>query len=67
MITTYDPDADAFYARFAPAGAIVFETKEVAPGVMIDLDVAGQLIGVEVLSVTIRGKSVESVPPIMAA
>lgn len=67
MITTYDPDADAFYARFAPAGAIVFETKEVAPGVMIDLDAAGHLIGVEVLSVTIRGKDVEFLPPIMAA
>ena len=66
MITTYDPDADAFYARFAPASATVFETKEVAPGVMIDLDSAGQLIGVEVLSVTIRGKGVEALPIIAA-
>ncbi|GEM_PF-1190032 len=54
MNTTYDPAADAFYARFVPDGTPVAETQEVAPGVMIDLDEAGNLIGIEVLSVTAR-------------
>ena len=51
---TYDPKADAFYARFAPDGVEIAETREVAPGVTIDLDAAGQLVGVEVLSVVAR-------------
>ncbi len=54
MRTSYDPQADAFYARFAPDGTAVAETTEVAPGVMIDLDEGGQMIGIEVLSVTLR-------------
>ena len=47
--TSYDPEADAFAARFAPDGAVTTETREVAPGVMLDLDAAGNVIGVEVL------------------
>jgi len=35
MTTSYDPEADAFYARFAPDGAGIVETREVAPGVML--------------------------------
>jgi uncharacterized protein YuzE len=54
MRTSYDPEADAFYARFAPEEEAVATTEEVAPDVMIDLDVEGQLIGVEVLSVRLR-------------
>ncbi len=55
MRTSYDPDADAFYARFAPEGVAIARTDEVAPGVMIDLDADGQMVGIEVLSVSIRG------------
>lgn len=55
MRTSYDPEADAFYARFAPDGTVIAQTKEVAPGVMIDLDDSGQMVGIEVLSVRIRG------------
>lgn len=54
MRTSYDPEADAFYARFAPDGTPITETTEVAPGVMIDLDINGQLVGIEVLSVRTR-------------
>ena len=54
MKTTYDPEADAFYARFAADSATIFDTKEVAPGVMIDLDESGQLVGFEILSVSRR-------------
>jgi uncharacterized protein YuzE len=52
--TSYDPDADAFSAWFAPAGVTASETREVAPGVMLDFDGAGNVIGVEVLSVRLR-------------
>ena len=56
MRTTFDPDADAFYARFAPDGTAIVETREAAPGVMLDLDENGHLVGVEVLSITSRGQ-----------
>ncbi len=49
----YDPDADAFAASFAPKGACV-ESEEVAPGVVLDFDADGQVVGVEVLDVRRR-------------
>jgi uncharacterized protein YuzE len=52
--TTYDPEADAFAAHFAPAGAVAAETREVEPGVMLDFDAEGNVIGVEVLSIRLR-------------
>ena len=54
--TTYDPEADAMFIRFGAAGVISTRTKEVSPGVMLDFDEAGTLIGIEVLDV--RGRSV---------
>ncbi|HZH46269.1 MAG TPA: DUF2283 domain-containing protein [Roseococcus sp.] len=52
--TSYDPEADAFYVRIAPKGTPVAETREVQPGVLLDLDAAGQVIGIEVLDVRRR-------------
>jgi uncharacterized protein YuzE len=63
MRTTYDPSVDAFYARFAPEGVEIAETKEVAPGVMIDLDASGQMVGLEVLSVIVRGNGAYGTAP----
>ena len=54
MKTTYDPAADAFYARFAPDSTVIAETREVAPNVNIDLDTKGELVGIEVLHVRLR-------------
>lgn len=54
MRTSYDPEADAFYARFAPDRAAIAETRAVAPGAMLDLDADANLVGVEVLSVRLR-------------
>jgi uncharacterized protein YuzE len=54
MKTSYDPAADAFYARFAPDSAVIIETREVAPNVNIDLDANGELVGIEVLHVSRR-------------
>lgn len=52
--TTYDPEADAAYLRLAPEDIAIAETREVAPGVILDLDVAGKLVGIEVLNVRMR-------------
>jgi uncharacterized protein YuzE len=54
MQTNYDPDSDAFYARFVGDAASVAETRAVAPGVTIDVDAAGNLNGIEVLSIQRR-------------
>ena len=62
MRTSYDPEADAFYARFAPDGIAIENTQEVAPGVMLDLDHAGNLVGIEVLSVRSRHQGAATEP-----
>jgi uncharacterized protein YuzE len=54
MRTTYDPEADVFYAWFVPNSTMVAETHEVAPGVNVDLDAGGNMVGIEVLSVAVR-------------
>jgi uncharacterized protein YuzE len=43
----YDPAADAAYLRFSEAEIV--ESDEVAPGVVIDYDVDGRMVGMEVL------------------
>lgn len=60
MKTSYDPEADAFAAWFAPEVIKSDRTEEVAPGVFVDFDVAGNAIGIEVLSV--RGRVAGSYP-----
>jgi uncharacterized protein YuzE len=52
--TSYDPEADAMFIWLAPEDAKSSETREVAPGVMLDYDAEGRLIGIEVLDV--RGR-----------
>lgn len=54
IATTYDPEADALYVRLAPKGTAVEETREVQPGVMLDFDGLGRLVGIEVLDVERR-------------
>jgi uncharacterized protein YuzE len=51
--TTYDPEADVFAVYFAQKGAYV-ESEEVAPGVTLDFDADGRVIGIEVLNVRER-------------
>jgi uncharacterized protein YuzE len=41
MKTSYDPEADAFAAWFAPEGVTSERTEEVAPGVFVDFDADG--------------------------
>lgn len=47
----YDAEADAISVRFAPDGATYIESEEVAPGVVLDYDAQGRVIGVELLYV----------------
>lgn len=52
--TSYDPEADAMFLWFGPAEVKSASTEEVAPGIMLDFDAAGHLIGIEVLHVRAR-------------
>ncbi len=61
--TTYDPEADAMSVWFAAPGITATTTEEVAPGVMLDFDSSGQVIGIEVLGIRGRSRSVESAAP----
>src|SRR4051812_16881100 len=47
MKTSYDPDADALYLRFADA--LIVESEEVAPGIILDFDAEKRIVAVEVL------------------
>ena len=52
--TSYDPEADAMFVWFGPEDIKSAETEEVAPGVMLDFDSEGRVIGIEVLGVSQR-------------
>lgn len=43
----YDPEADAAYIRFS-AGTVE-ESEEVSPGIVLDYDKDGHIVGMEVL------------------
>ena len=47
--TSYDPEGDAMFVWFAPEGTKSASTTEVAPGIMLDYDAVGNVIGIEVL------------------
>jgi uncharacterized protein YuzE len=52
--TSYDPEADAMFVWFAQEETKSVETQEVAPGIMLDFDSTGRVIGIEVLDVSKR-------------
>ncbi|HTT79166.1 MAG TPA: DUF2283 domain-containing protein [Stellaceae bacterium] len=52
--TSYDPDADAMFVWFGPEGIKAVGTEEVAPGVILDFDANGDVVGIEVLHVRRR-------------
>jgi uncharacterized protein YuzE len=57
--TTYDPEADALSVWFAAPGVVAAATEEAAPGIMLDFDADGQVIGIEVLGVRQRMRSAQ--------
>ena len=71
MHTSYDPEADALFLWFAPpphpGGTRPAGTEEVAPGVMLDFDAAGTVIGIEVLDVRARMRAGETAAGAAAA
>ena len=52
MKIEYDQQADAMYIRLR-AGSVA-ESDEVRPGVVLDFDVEGQVLGIEILDVSKR-------------
>lgn len=54
MCTSYDPEADAMFVWFGPEDVKSAETEEVAPGIMLDFDDNGEVVGVEILYVSRR-------------
>ena len=48
-----DPAADAAYLRLLDTSVV--ESEEVAPGIVLDFDAAGAVVGVEVLDLASRG------------
>jgi len=55
MKLEFDPVADAVY--FEISSAEVDNTKEIEPGIIVDYDKDGHVIGIEVLSVSKRDVS----------
>jgi uncharacterized protein YuzE len=45
---TYDPDADAAYVTLS--SAVVQDSAEVSPGVVLDYDDQGRVVGIELLN-----------------
>ncbi len=43
----YDPSANAAYLRFSEESVV--ESEEVSPGVVLDFDASGRMVGMEVL------------------
>ena len=52
--TTYDPEADVLNVQFGAPKAESDGHQEVAPGVYVEFDRAGNPIGVEITSVHLR-------------
>jgi uncharacterized protein YuzE len=52
--TSYDPEVDAMFVWFGPEDVKSAGTEEVAPGIILDFDSDGRVIGIEVLDVSER-------------
>ena len=52
--TSYDPEADAMFVWFGPEGVKSADTQEVSPGILLDFDGEGRVVGIEVLDVSER-------------
>lgn len=52
MRIEYDPEVDALYVRLSDSKII--ESEQVQPGIVLDFDEAGKVVGVEVLNASKR-------------
>ncbi len=57
MKIEYDPEVDALYVRLTEHKII--ESEQVQPGIILDFDEAGKVVGVEVLAVSKRSNDTE--------
>ncbi|MBP5985837.1 MAG: DUF2283 domain-containing protein [Azonexus sp.] len=48
MKLEYDPAADALYVRLNDQ--LIIESEQIKPGIILDYDEAGNVVGIEVLS-----------------
>lgn len=55
MNIEYDPTVDALYVRLTDRKII--ESEEVQPGIVLDFDETGRVVGVEVLNASKRDTS----------
>ena len=53
MKLEFDPQADAAYLEISDAE--IETTKQLEPGIIVDYDAQGQIVGIEVLSISKRG------------
>ena len=63
-VNTYDPEADAAYIYLGESK--ILESEEVAPGIVLDFDAEGRVVGIEILSastVLAPGAGLEIVAP----
>jgi uncharacterized protein YuzE len=54
ITTTYDREADVCYVRFGDGARSVATTQVVAPGIQLDRDAAGRVLGLEILQASTR-------------
>ncbi len=55
MKLEFDPEADAAYLELTDS--TVEQPREIQPGIIVDYDAEGQIVGIEILSVSKRAKS----------
>ncbi len=57
MKLSYDPEVDALYLSLSAAPVV--ESEEARPGVVLDLDAQGEVVGIEILHLRQRTNPVD--------
>jgi uncharacterized protein YuzE len=52
--TSYDPEADIVAIQFGARDAVYDSSAEVSPGIMLEFDTEGRVIGIEIEAVSLR-------------
>ena len=65
--TTYDPEADVAEISFGAKDAVYDGSQEVSPGIMLQLDTEGRVIGIEIEAVSLRMAGTYGAPAKAAA
>jgi uncharacterized protein YuzE len=65
--TTYDKEVDVLRLSSAAPDSVYDGSLEVSPGVMLEFDTAGRLIGIEIEAISLREAGIYGVPRKQAA